>query len=125
MPPLETACLKQKAVLWMADADKFDTYGEHKVTASKVELKVRWEEGNTEAIDPQGNVISVDAKVVVDRQIRIGSIMWEGCLKDVAATPVDLYEVVTRNSVPDLKNRHTRRVVGLRRYSNELPATTT
>ena len=125
MPQLETDCLFNKAVLWMADANVFDGYGEHKVTASKVQLSVRWEERNTEAIDPNGNTIAVDALVVVDRAITIGSIMWQGCIIDVAATPVNLYEVVTRNDVPDIKNRNTRRVVGLKRYSNELPATTT
>ncbi len=125
MPQLETDCLFNNAVLWMASANVFDGYGEHKVTATKVQLDVRWEERNTEAIDPQGNAIAVDALVVVDRKITIGSIMWKGCLVNVAVPPVNLYEVVTRNSVDDVKGRNTRRVVGLRRYSNELPATTT
>lgn len=125
MPPLETDCLFQKAVLWMASANVFDGYGEHKVSAMKVPLDVRWEEGNAEAIDPQGNVIAIDALVVVDREITIGSIMWQGCIVDVADPPVNLYEVFTRNGVPDLKGRNMRRVVGLKRYSNELPATTT
>jgi len=98
----------------------FDDEGQVTINAA-VELDVRWEEGRKETLDPKGNVIAIDATVVVDRDIVVGSIMWEGALADVASPPVDLYQVVTRSKVPNVKGRKFRRTVGLMRYSDSLP----
>lgn len=118
MPSIETACLNQKAVLWAANG--FDRDGEPKVDAAE-EIDVRWETGQREAIDPQGNVIAVDEVVVVDRAIIVGSVMFKGPEDDLASPPTNLKQVVTYNETPDVKGRKFRRVVGLVRYSNELP----
>lgn len=123
MPGLEVASLHQKAVLWAAAAPserEYDSYGERKVN-NPVELKVRWEEGLTEAIDPNGQTVALDAVVVVDRDVEVGSIMWEGELGTQESTPVNLKEVVSFSKIPDIKGRKFRRVCGLRRFSDELP----
>ncbi len=116
---LESTSRHQKAVLWAANG--VDDYGEPKVDAA-VEITVRWEEGLQEAVDPNGNTIAVDAVVVVDQAIVVGSIMWLGEKEDLATPPVDLKQVVSFNKIPDIKGRNFRRTVGLIRYSNELPA---
>jgi len=121
--PMETSDLHQLAVYWTANG--YDDYGEPKIDAA-VEISTRWEIGNFEALDPQGNTISVDALVVVDREIPIGSILWLGDLADLPADPanyVDLRQVVSTSYVPDVKNRATRRTVGVIRHNNEIPTT--
>lgn len=119
MPAQETTSRHQKAVLWVANG--FDDYGEPKVDAA-VEIDVRWEERLQEAVDSNGNTIAVDAVVVVNQDVIVGSIMWLGEKEDLATPPVSLKQVMTFNKIPDIKGRNFRRTVGLIRYSNKLPA---
>lgn len=123
MPPIETAFRCQTAVLW--EADGYDDYGSPKVLAP-VELNVRWEEVQTEALDAKGNTIAIDAVVVVDRVIAEGSIMWQGKLDDIPGTtgiPTDgnLKQVIKYSDIPDIKARYCRRLVYLMRWSDVLP----
>lgn len=121
--PIETADLHQKAVLLSASG--YDDYGEHKV-GTAVEINVRWESGQREALDPSGATIAADALVFVDRAIPIGSILWLGTLAayKALATKSNLMEVINYREIPDLKARHYRREVTVMRYSDELPAST-
>lgn len=118
MPAIEASNRHQKAVLWAANG--FDDYGEPKVDAAE-EIDVRWEEARREVLNEEGNTVAVDATVVVNQEIAMGSIMWLGELDDVADPPVNLKQVVLYSKIPDVKARHFRRVVSLIRYSNELP----
>lgn len=118
MPPLETCRLHQKAVLWAFVGN--DNYGDVTVSAA-VEIDVRWETGNRESLDAQGNSIGINSVAVVDRVIAVGSIMWLGNLADIATPPVNLRQVSDNSEIPDLKSRKFRRVVSLVKYSNELP----
>lgn len=116
---METSHLKQKAVLWAATG--VDSYSEVKVSAA-VEVPVRWETGQKEAIDPQGSTIALESTVYVDRVVAVGSILWLGKLVDVPGTPTNLRQVVIFKAVPDVKGRKFRYSVGVIKYSNELPA---
>ena len=118
MPHQETTSRHQKAVLWAANGT--DDNGDVEVDAA-VEIDVRWEEKRTETLDPAGNTIAADATVVVNQDIAVGSIMWPGELEDVADPPVDLWQVIDFNKIPDVKGRAQRRTVMLMRHSNELP----
>jgi hypothetical protein len=120
MPTPETDYLFQKAVLWSATAGEIDDDNDQMVAAAD-EIDVRWENVDKQSIDPQGNVVAISASVVADQEIPIGSIMWLGKLKDIADPPVDLMEVITSKSIPDIKGRETRRTYGLARFSNTLP----
>jgi len=119
MPALETIGRHQNAVLWAVSTSYSDS-GRHKVSAAAA-VTVRWESGTDEALDANGNTIAIDAKVVLNQSVAVGSIMWLGALADIASPPVDLMEVVVAKSTPSLKNRHTRYTVLLKRYSNTLP----
>ena len=119
MPPLETDCLNEYAVLWAA-AGTFDNQGQHELAAA-VQISVDWHTRDGSTLDQNGNEIKTEADVVVDRDIPIGSILWEGKLAGVANPPVDLYKVVARNRSKDVKGVETRRVVKLVRYSDKLP----
>lgn len=123
MPSMETAFRRQFAVLWPKDG--YDGHGEPTV-GEPVELRVRWNNKQRLAYDAQGNPVAVDAVVIVDQEIEVGSSMWEGQLADwygtgSAGDDSGVMEVVTYNETPDIKNRFKRRTVGLTFYKDTLP----
>lgn len=125
MPSIEVIHLHQKAVLWSA-TEVFNDYGEMQV-GLPVEISVRWITGRAEGRDPKGFKVALDARVITNRRVDIGSQMWLGELADwygtgsgSAGDDDELMEVVTYNETPDLKNRHFRREVGLKRFRDTL-----
>lgn len=143
MPSQETAFRTQYAVLWPATGN-YDAYGQPTI-GSPVEIKVRWVSGESRAMDKQGNNIVLDGKAVVNRDIPLGSLMWEGRIRDLRTPeglmfdpilfdpsfydPGDLpgtlgvdidvskvMEVKTFNPSKDIKGRATYREVGLMRF---------
>lgn len=124
MPPPETFCRHQKAVLWARTGT--DDYGQP-IVAAPVEIDVRWD-GPTrrEVLDAQGNTIAIDAEVSCIQTIKVGSVMWLGKLTDwygtgSAGTEVGLMEVKLYREVPDIKGREIRRTVSLMRLNDTLP----
>lgn len=118
MPSLEVSSRHQKAVLWAASSH--DDYGNPLVDAA-AEITVRWVEKRTEGVGPNGEAIAIDATVVVDQEIAVGSIMWLGAKDDLPDTPTNLKQVVAYNQTPDIKGREFYRTVSLIRYSDTLP----
>lgn len=120
MPPMETADLHQKAMLW-----EFSGHDRYQQTVSSgVELNVRWEDKREETVDAEGRTVAVEATVVVDQKITVGSIMWKGKetdLPDPVTDVTDLKIVVAYNETPDIKGRNIRRTVKLARYNDTLP----
>lgn len=109
---------RQDAVLWaLAGKDKFS----NPKVSSPVGIKVRWIKKQTESLDAKNQVIRSDVMVIADRDIAVGSILWEGKLADVPSPAVDLFQVIGSRAVPNLKNRETRYTVFLIRYSDTLP----
>jgi len=122
MPRLATNKLDQDAVLYAAaDGDTLNSVGERTLAAG-VDLSVRWEERQKEALDGQGNTITLDATAIVGQEILIGSLLWHGALADLPSPVTDLYKVVTRSTIPSIRGDQTRRVLGLQRYSDSLPS---
>jgi len=123
MPSIETDCRFQKALLWES-AETYDRKGNAKVSAA-VELDVRWENKRQDILDPEGNTISTDATVVVDRVIAVGSVMWQGGAADVPGTsgipPGDFLYVAVFTDIPDVKGIEHRRRVFLVRSTDTLP----
>jgi hypothetical protein len=116
---IESTSRRQDATLWAAGTET-TSIGRKKVLAS-VAVEVRWEDREQDALNAEGETIRVDALAVVDRDIAIGSLMWLGKRANWTATIGDLKEVVTFSKVPNLKGTRLRRVVGLIRYSDDLP----
>jgi hypothetical protein len=126
MPDMELAFRTQKACLWAAAGVSDE--GEPVRAAAPVELAVRWQTRRDEAGDPLTGVVGRDGTVVLDRDVAVGSVLWEGSLADLAALPAGtgptpLLEVVSTTKTPDLKGRAVRRTAGLRRYKDVLPPT--
>lgn len=132
MPPLEMGDRRQWALLWTFAGWGDD--GEAKRSALYIQLQVRWENRKSQSRDPKGNVISLDASVHADRAIAIGGVMWEGTVDQLVASIAgtgtgsdlvptsDLFEVVSDNSMKDIKGRVSKYVYGLRRLKDSLPA---
>lgn len=115
----------QKAVLW--ERTGYDRTGQPTVTASPVELDVRWDETFRQVPSRDRTPTTIEAVAVVTRDIPIGSLMWLGSLDDLPGTDhtpsSDVMEVHSYNGVPDLKNRVTYREVNLKRFKNVLGTT--
>jgi len=120
MCPIETSDLRQKAVLWAASGRSGD--GEYTVS-NPVEIDVRWERVKDQIRDSQSNMIAIDSRIVVDQEVAIGSVLWLGCIDDYDSTATDneFEQVVAVPTIPDIKNRHYRRVLEVRRLGNTLP----
>ncbi|MFA5056509.1 MAG: hypothetical protein WC485_00210 [Opitutaceae bacterium] len=119
MASLERQFRHQSAVLW--ESAGTDDYGNPTVL-EPVELFVRWNRLMHNVADARGRVVDLDALVVVDREIPIDSIMWLGRMDEMPAQPTNLKRVVDYTETPDIKGRNIYRTVGLKNYSNALPA---
>ena len=118
MPPLESLDLYDRAVLMEFISQ--DDYGQPLVREAE-EIDCQWEEAQSESRDPQGNVIAIDATVVVDREVPTDSIIWKGELVDWLGTgsgggddPI-LMRVARVGAIHDLQGRDFRRVLYLQR----------
>ncbi len=126
MPPLETMDRKQEAVLWEVVGldDQAQT-----LRGAPVELLVRWTykrsftRNASVGVGQVGDMIPVDAEVVVDRLVKVGSQMWLGKLVDWLGTGSgvaddEVMQVVNYHTATDLKNRFTRYRLSLAFYRN-------
>lgn len=129
MPPIETFHCHDDAVYWRFSGRQSDTGGEP-LLDPPVDIKVRWELGRTEGVDPQGNVIALDGLVVVRQKVEILSVMWRGTLNQwyghesgtgSEGAMDELMQVRTYTEVPDLKRRKFRRVAGVVFLRGQLP----
>jgi len=98
----------QKAVLWACIG--IDGYGKP-CLADPVEILCRWENVQEEFISPDGVRQFSVAVVYPDRKVPVGSVMWEGELKDLetiyangAKDNPEAAEVQQYASHPNFKN---------------------
>lgn len=121
MPPFETMDRPHKAVLW-PNATK-DGYGVMKLGSGALDLKVRWSDRQTQALDPAGEVISVDASVISTRDIPIGAAMWRGTVATWNANLMNqIMEVVSISKADDTRGRSTRKKYGLKFVASQVPS---
>ena len=118
MTGLETSSLHQKAVLWSRTGH--DANGEP-VVSNPVEISCRWERSQREMLDEQDTTIAIDREVWVDRDIAVGSMLWEGALKDLPSPATGILQVIAATKIPDIKGRVFERTVLVRRYKESLP----
>lgn len=123
MPPLETHDLRQRAVLWSADgtADSGES-----TFAPPVEIACRWVDGERTAPGPDGGTQTLSATAVVAAAVYAGDCMRLGTLAEwqaLTGTGIDtgVMEVVTAGVTVDIKNRNTRRELGLAKFRDAVP----
>lgn len=118
MPGPEVSSMHQDALLWLitsVNENNEPTFGD------PIELKVNWKYTREETVDSRGRPMAIDAEVKVDREIAIGSAMWKGALDDWDdALQDELMYVATYSETPSIDARHFERMVGLRRYREDL-----
>jgi hypothetical protein len=132
VPALEANFRSQVAVLWAWNGS-YDAYGQPVPSSPPVEIAVRWNTMPTrrEVLDSKGNTVALDATVVVNQVIAVGSLMWLGALAQwygigtgSAGVSVEgqqgagneLMVVKTYTEVPDIKGRQSFKTVGLMRF---------
>lgn len=125
MPPLESMDRHEKAVLW-ARVGTSPTGGAV-VSATPVELDVRFDDAQTEMLDAHGNNVGLDGAIVTDRIIPNGSILWKGSLDDITGTGSASYptsgllEVKMTTSIKDIKGRNVYYTAGFLKYNDIIP----
>ena len=109
---LLTKMLKQKCVYWPPGSEEtggqdFDGYG-RPVYATAIEISCRWEDIVEEFIKPDGTQDASRSKVYVDRDVRVGGVLWLGKLVDVSDLLVPknnngAWEIKRFDKLPTLK----------------------
>ena len=124
MPAFEVRDLFQRAVLWPF-LGQFDEHGQHMVSLEAVdEIPVRWNDVHKEALDRDGNSVAINAEVVVQQPVPIGSNLWLGRLIDLPRPgllpPSNVMVVISTTKTPDMKNRNQRQTLSLMRLKDQL-----
>lgn len=130
MPAMESMDLHGRALLWRVAG--VDNYADILV-AAPVEIRLRLNDTATEALDPQGNKIALDATIVTAVDLNIGDVLWMAPSQYYSAMEqyvgtgsgeVDptYWQVKMFNGTPDLKYRVTRREAGILRFRGSPPA---
>ena len=101
-----------------------DHTGQPVLDANPTDLSVRWDDAVRTVLGPDGTPIAIDATVIVDRDIPMGSAFWKGSLQDLPGSAQepdrDVFEATTFNNVPDFRGRFAYREVGLIRKRDTL-----
>lgn len=123
MPAFETMDLIHDAVLWAAAGS--DSDGDPTVSDAPLDISVRFVKKQSQALDPKGNVLTVDWTMVADMEIAIDSRVWQGTLDDLPGTnpnPPDsgTMWVVTNEFTDSLKGREERTTYGLKFYKDSI-----
>lgn len=117
MPPLERTDRLQRAAYW--EASGYDDYG-RPLLLNPVELLVRWVDDDRDVLDDQGNTIALNATVIANQNLAVGSLMRLGTLAEALDNPGSYLEVKTFNATRDIKGRNLRRAAGLMRAGDRL-----
>ena len=119
MPTLGKRQLKQDAVYWAKSG--VDARAQATVSAG-IAIKVRWEFSSGETLNATNDRVATVGTVVVDRDIKEGSIFWEGKLDDhISGTSKNYYRVIAFSKIPNIKGKNPRRVATLQRHGDSLP----
>lgn len=124
--PQEHDFLNQFAVVWYAAGR--DNYNNLTVSPA-VEVPARWEWKTRESRLADGNSKQVVAEVLLDRELPIGSLLWQGRLMNLLGTGTGVHvptdeeylQIIDFDSIPDIKERDTQYTAYLMRYSGKLP----
>lgn len=122
MPPFTETDRRQKAVLWAKSS--IDEYGRTQLAAAR-EIDVRWRDVHEEIKAPDGSTITIQAKVVVDEEITVGSQLFKGTLAEWTGTgssaeDSEVMHVALYKESPSIDNREVRRTLMLTRYGASL-----
>lgn len=121
MPAMEKWGKFQDAVLWACTG--YDGNGQPAVSATPTQIRVRWDDTYRQSAGRDGSPLVIEAVVSTNRDIPIGSLVWKGREADLpesGTTILNVMEVHSIESVPDLKNRAAYREYNLKRFKNQV-----
>lgn len=124
MPPLELMDRHTTAVLWPLAG--YDREGQPYVTQTgRTEIQVRWNRQRRQVTDAENNTVVIDGTVIGDRDVAVGSVLWEGAEEDIPGTAYEptsnLFLIYSSNKFNDIKGRNIRYEWMVVRHSNTLP----
>lgn len=126
MPPLEQMDMHDTAIMW--EFVRTDRKG-MPIVSSPEEIRCRWEEGQFELKDSEGQQLVLDVIMTTTQDIPLGSLLWEGTetqlrtLVGNSLTPTSgIFECVIRGIARDLKGRVNRHEFGLKRFKDKFPS---
>jgi len=124
MPAFETMDRYTDALLWVANG--VGQRGQPIVSSIPVELKIRLLNKQVLTLDAHGNNILLDGTFVADRDIPMGSILWEGTIDDLVGTGTapptsGLLEVKLSDGTKDIKGRNEFFTGGFLKYNDRMP----
>lgn len=114
MPAVERLALMQDAVLWPAAGYASDGEVE---TGKPQAIKCRYVIGRTEALDPAGRKIAIDAKLTTAFPVAIDSLVFLGLMRKDFPESEKLI-VKTTSLVPDVLNVGRLHMAGLAKHNN-------
>lgn len=115
MPPIEYSDLPDTIVLW-------PTFGQAENGTYKldypVEIAARWIKKKRRVLDGKGSTVAYDGRVIVDREIVVGSLLWRGLLADLPGSGKvsGLVQVKNFDETEDIKGIECERVADFIRY---------
>lgn len=117
MPPLHEAELKETITTYpLLGVGQFG----NQLHGAGTEIRARWVERQRQVTLPDSSVIDLIADVAVDRELKIGDLLFRGLLSSyvdgTGTADNELCEVRLKNIVPDVKGRNTRYSVSVSRY---------
>lgn len=125
MPPIEESDLNQDAVLWPRTGR---SQTNRPIVGSPVELSVdadtgvRWNRIRRERVEADGSPLIIEAEVITDQEVTVGSLMFEGRLQDwVNDGTKQLMEVAACYHTPDINARVSRYKLELAKFDTKLP----
>lgn len=100
---------KQDAVWWAVTGQ--NASGENLYDAP-IQVKCRWEDVAEQFTDATGNVVISNARVYVDRIMKVGDVLWKGTLADIVYQVEPLrnegaYAIRKFPQIPNLRNSET------------------
>ncbi len=133
MGHIQRAGLVDRAVLWPATG-RHGSLGQP-LLGPPVEIRCRFVPRRSQAAANNADPETVDAQATLDRDVRVGSILWRGCLQDwygasgtagygasgSAGPEVGLLEVRGFNKTSDVRGRTSQRDATLKTWRNDLP----
>src|SRR5678816_2889377 len=110
MPPLEESELQWRTITLFPKVT-IDEFG-HLDPGEGVEIQARWVNTTRQVIEPDSSVINIMADVAVERELKVGDLLWNGRLADyedgTGTGDIELCEVRLRRTVPDIKGETSR-----------------
>ena len=123
MPVVEEFDLNVFAVLW--EAAGIDNYANPILTFPPIQIDCRWNTGSR-STKPQSG--TEDLRMIVNREIKKGSVLWIGKLVNLPDPNVnpdfnqtEIYTVVDKSNTPDLRGVETFKVLILQRSKAKIP----